>query len=167
MRLLVYELRPPELEREGLASALRRRLEAVEGRAGVSGRLVADDLGRLPEEIEQNLYRIAQEALNNVLKHASATAVSVRLQQQQDRVQVGTQVRQLEIVDNGLGFDPNDPGHEGGMGLVGMRERVAQMGGALAVHSEPGKGTQVIVELRLDPATGDNETQESTGDDEP
>ena len=79
MRLLVYELRPLMLERDGLANALKQRLEAVEGRAGVETKLVVEGTGLLPEQIETELYRIAQEALNNSLKHSNASSVAVYL----------------------------------------------------------------------------------------
>ncbi|HMN30723.1 MAG TPA: histidine kinase, partial [Caldilineaceae bacterium] len=79
MRLLVHELRPPALEQDGLLGALHQRLAAVERRAGVEARLVANDLCELPAALEAGVYRIAQEALNNALKHAEATTVTVAL----------------------------------------------------------------------------------------
>jgi signal transduction histidine kinase len=100
MRLLVYELRPPDLEKEGLVGALHKRLNAVEKRAGVEARLITEGiLADLPIELEENLYRIAQEALANALKHAAAQQVLVRLSA--DPAQVT-----LEITDDGCGFDP-------------------------------------------------------------
>jgi signal transduction histidine kinase len=100
MRLLVYELRPPDLEKEGLVGALHKRLNAVEKRAGVEARLITEGiLADLPVELEENLYRIAQEALANALKHAAAQQVLVRLSA--DPAQVT-----LEITDDGCGFDP-------------------------------------------------------------
>lgn len=141
MRLLVYELRPPMLEQEGLLGALHQRLAAVEKRAGVEARLFAEDIVDLPAPIEEGLFRIAQEALNNSLKHAAATAVTVRL---------GTDDEGLvfEVADNGRGFDLKaETNHEGGMGLAGMRERVERLGGSLEVRSAPGKGTTLVVRL--------------------
>jgi signal transduction histidine kinase len=154
MRLLVFELRPPELEREGLVRALRRRLEAVEGRAGVEGRVVVDvagegslgerggdstrDFGELPENIEENLYRIAQEALNNTLKHASASSVVVYLRRR------GSQI-ELEVIDDGLGFDPESTRDKEGMGLESIRERAQELGGAAVIRSAPGEGVSVKV----------------------
>ena len=81
MRLLVYELRPLALEDEGLVGALQQRLEAVEGRSGVQTRLLVEPQGEveLPADVERQLYRIAEEALNNALKHANASSVTVRL----------------------------------------------------------------------------------------
>jgi signal transduction histidine kinase len=141
MRLLVYELRPPLLEEEGLLGALHQRLAAVEKRAGVEGRLLTEDLVDLPAPIEEGLFRIAQEALNNSLKHAAATSVTVRL---------GTdgQGLVLEVADNGRGFDMKaETFHQGGIGLTTMRERAERLGGSLEVRSVPGQGTTVLVRL--------------------
>jgi signal transduction histidine kinase len=149
MRLLVYELRPPMLEQEGLLGALHQRLAAVEKRAGVEARLLAKDIVDLPAPIEEGLYRIAQEALNNSLKHAAATSVTVCL---------GTddQGLVLEIADDGRGFDMGaEPHHQGRIGLASMRERVERLGGSLEILSTPGKGTTVLV--RLHPMEVSNE----------
>jgi len=143
MRLLVYELRPPALEQEGLIGALQHRLEAVEGRAGVEARLVVEHWGELPATIEVGLYRIAQEALNNALKHAAATAVTVRLDSDADWVE-------LEVVDNGQGFDPDTISESGGMGLAGMQERIKRLNGSFNIQSVPGKGTTVTVKVKPD-----------------
>ena len=82
MRLLIFELRPPLLEKEGLAAALQARLDAVEGRAGLKTELQVEISERLPGNIEEGFYRIAQEALNNVLKHAHARRVLIELEKQ-------------------------------------------------------------------------------------
>lgn len=147
MRLLVYELRPLDLEQEGLVGALHRRLSTVEGRAQVTVRLVADELPRLPSPVETALYRVAQEALNNALKHAAATAITVSLQLE------GQQVV-LEIADNGIGFDPNASDAREGVGLASMTERIAPLGGTLEVRSTPEAGTRVIATV---PAAVPNE----------
>jgi PAS domain S-box-containing protein len=139
MRLLVYELRPSALEREGLVGALQRRLDAVEGRAGVKARLLVEGEIELTPPVETALYGLAQEALNNALKHASATALTVRV-----RTVDGGRV-ELEIVDDGQGFDRQENGSQGGMGLLTMRERAEQVGGTLQVLSAPGQGTTVRV----------------------
>jgi signal transduction histidine kinase len=138
MRLLVYELRPLVLRREGLVGALQQRLDAVEKRAGVDARLLVEGTIELPTSVEEALYRIAQEALNNALKHAAATSVTVTVRARGDRVE-------LEVMDDGRGFDPGALSDKGGMGLVGMRERAEKMGGTLAVLSRPGAGTRVRV----------------------
>jgi signal transduction histidine kinase len=136
MRLLIYELRPPVLEQEGLAGALQQRLDAVEGRAGIEARLLVEGEIDLDASIEDALYRIAVEALNNALKHAVATMVTVHI-----HVQDGT--TELEMADNGLGFDPGAIGNTGGMGLTTMRERAERLGGTIDVVSAPGKGTRI------------------------
>lgn len=138
-RLLLYELRPPLLEEHGLAGALRTRLQAVEARAGLATEFACDADERLPPETEQALYRLAQEALNNVLKHAHARHVSVRLG-------LASHGALLEIADDGVGFEPGHRG-EGGFGMPGMRERTERLGGMLHVESAPGAGTRVRVEV--------------------
>jgi PAS domain S-box-containing protein len=142
MRLLVYELRPPALEREGLVGAIQQRLGAVERRAGVKAHLLVDDMVRLPASVEEELYRIAQEALNNALKHATATSVTVRICTVNERVE-------LEIVDDGIGFDPATTGNGGGMGLANMRKRVEKLGGTIQVASALGQGTKVSVKVKI------------------
>jgi signal transduction histidine kinase len=140
MRVLIFELRPPVLQRDGLSAALQSRLEVVEGRVGIKTHFSADCDGRLPAGIEEELYRVALEALNNALKHARADSVNVRLFQ--DRSEVT-----LEIVDDGIGFEPSLARECGGFGLRGMEERVAHLGGTLTVQSGPGEGTRIRVEV--------------------
>jgi signal transduction histidine kinase len=145
MRLLIYELRPPVLEEEGLVSALRARLESVEARAGIAGELIVEpkDAPRLPVAVEQELYGLAHEALNNALKHARPTRIEVRLQRRDEHVA-------LEVVDDGAGFDASEPRKKAGaFGLEGMYERAARLGGELHVSSAPGVGTTVRLEAPL------------------
>ena len=142
MRLLVYELRPLQLKKEGLILALRQRLEAVEGRSGVEARLEVDELVKLPRSVEQELYRITNEALNNALKNAAATAVVVYLRQIDGGIE-------LEVVDDGIGFEPEAVRDHGGMGLVSIRERAEQLGGEATIRSAPGEGTSVKVAISL------------------
>ena len=139
MRLLLFELRPPLLQEQGLAAALRARLQAVESRAGVVTEFASEGDVRLAPEKEQELYRVAQEALNNVLKHAHAARVTVRL-----AVFGGNTT--LVIADDGVGFDPSLHAADG-FGLPGMRERVERLGGKLIIESSPGAGTRVQVEV--------------------
>jgi signal transduction histidine kinase/ligand-binding sensor domain-containing protein len=145
MRLLIYELRPPILEEEGLVAALETRLEAVEGRAGLQTALQVEGEGRLPPEVEQGLYRIASEALNNALKHARAQTITVSLHME-------PQGTALEVVDDGIGFEPAAVRERGGMGLRGMEERAAEMDARLEIVSAPGRGTRVRVTWRGDEA---------------
>jgi signal transduction histidine kinase len=140
MRLLIFELRVPALKRQGLATALRARLEAVEGRLGMATELVVKGNGQLPFRLEEDLYRIAQEALNNSLRHAKAGSVAVHLYQGKDKVA-------LEIGDDGLGFDPVTAGEASGFGLKGIRERADQLGARLCVDSKRGEGTRIRVEV--------------------
>jgi signal transduction histidine kinase len=140
MRLLVYELQPPELERDGLVLALRRRLEAVEGRAGVEARVAVDEYVKLPGYVERELFRVAMEALNNALKHAAAASVIVYLRQDNMRVE-------MEIVDDGVGFNSKTALGSGGMGLISIQERVDQLGGKLTIQSTPGEGSSVKVTI--------------------
>ncbi len=141
MRLLIYELRPSALEHGGLRSALEHRLEAVERRAGIDVTLIASgSVAVLPGPVEYALYRIAQETLNNVLRHARATAVTVRLE-------VADREVELAVIDNGVGFDPQIAAGGGGMGLINIRQRAEQVGGSLVLNSTPGAGTQVIVRI--------------------
>ena len=140
MRLLIYQLRPPVLEKEGLLAALQARLTAVEGRARIKYTLKADLMNRLPDALEEGLYHIAQEALNNVLKHARAHAVNVTLRQSGSLVN-------LEISDDGVGFDLDNVYQEGTMGLRDMRARANELGATLSILSRPGSGTRIKVEV--------------------
>jgi signal transduction histidine kinase len=139
MRLLLFELRPPLLEERGLFGALQSRLGAVESRAGLTTEIQGEGAERLAPEMEQELYRVAQEALNNVLKHAHARQVTVRLDVSKDRAV-------LEVADDGVGFEPSLR-NGGGFGLPGMRERAERLGGGLQVESTPGQGTTVRAEV--------------------
>jgi signal transduction histidine kinase len=142
MRLLVYELRPLPLTKEGLVRSIQHRLEGVERRAGVEARLVVDGELDLPAPIGEELFRIAQEALNNTLKHARASAVAVSI-----RVHRGA--LELEVVDDGQGFDLEAVKDRGGMGLNTMRERVESLQGELVILSLPGEGTTVQVRVAI------------------
>jgi signal transduction histidine kinase len=142
MRLLIFELRLPMLKRDGLAAVLHARLEGVEGRVGLETSFKADGDGRLPPDIEEGLYRIAQEALNNTLRHAQARSVSVSLHRNKETIT-------LEIADDGQGFDPEKVEEHFGFGLRGMEERAARMGGNLEVESSPGQGTRIKVEVSI------------------
>ncbi len=142
MRLLVFELRPPALQKKGLAGALQARLAAVEGRAGVKAEFLTAGPVSLPGTIEKALYGIAKESLNNILKHSEATRISVELRQSESSAF-------LEISDNGLGFDTAVARQRGGLGLLGLEERAAAIGGLLFIDSHPGSGTLIRVEVPL------------------
>jgi signal transduction histidine kinase len=136
MRLLIYELRPQTLEQEGLLGALRRRLETVENRAGARTELVTHGVINIPWQMELDVYRIAEEALNNILKHSGASRLSVTLSTLEDRVC-------LDIEDNGKGFNAELSGRNCGIGLESMCERAKQLGGILEITSTPGTGTHI------------------------
>jgi signal transduction histidine kinase len=142
MRLLVYELRPLTLNAEGLAGALQHRLDAVEKRAGMKVSLISNGVINLPATVETELFRVALEALNNTLKHAMATEVVVALRVEYGRVE-------LEVVDNGRGFEPDALSDSGGLGLLSMRERAEKLGGSLMVIASPGKGTRIRIRIGL------------------
>src|SRR6185503_12299618 len=115
------------------------RLQAVEARAGLSTTFESHGDRRLPLDAEQELFRVAHEALNNVLKHAHARHVEVRLD-------VSDTCARLEIHDDGVGFEPTLRGG-GGYGLPGMRERIARLDGNIEIESANGSGTRVAVEV--------------------
>ena len=142
MRLLVYELRPMALEQTGLAEALQHRLDAVEKRAGVEAQLNVDLNIELPADVENSLYRIAQEALNNSLKHAEATSVTVNLRAAEGNVE-------LEITDNDRGFEEETMDDKGGMGLGNIRERSETLGGQWSITSKPNEGTRVWIRVPI------------------
>jgi signal transduction histidine kinase len=145
MRLLVYELRPLALKSEGLVGALEQRLETVERRAGIQARVLVEGEVDLAPGLEEELYGIAQEALNNALKHARASKIvlSVRMV---DKSVI------LEVADDGQGFDQAEVQVKGGLGLISMQERAEKIGGQLDIDSAPGEGTRVSVKV-LEAAT--------------
>ena len=142
MRLLIFELRPPVLEKEGLEAALQARLDAVEGRAGLKTVLNASIHDRLPVNIEDVFYRVAQEALNNVLKHAQARRVEILLT-------VDHQHAILEVNDDGIGFVVDEVRDNGGIGIKSMFERAERLSAKFEISSAPGKGTRIHMEVRL------------------
>jgi two-component system, NarL family, sensor histidine kinase DevS len=140
VRRLAVELRPAALDDFGLAPALERLVDTYGRQAAVPAHLeirLGDD--RLPPEIETTLYRMVQEALTNVAKHADATSISILL------TRTASSVR-LVVEDDGAGFDPRSDPDEG-LGLPGMRERVALLDGRLRVESARGKGTTLVAEV--------------------
>ena len=96
----------------------------------------------LPRQVEEALYHIAQEALNNALKHAVASVVTVSIEASGGRIE-------LAVTDNGSGFDPRAAEGKGGLGLTSMRERVEKLNGRLTILSTPGKGTKVNISLEV------------------
>jgi signal transduction histidine kinase len=139
VRRLTVELRPPALDDFGLAPALERLTSLVAERSGIDIQLSVRSPVALPAEQETALYRIVQEALTNIVKHAAATSVSIIV------MGSGGTVR-LVIEDDGAGFDPGKV-RDGALGLVGIRERVSLLDGRFEIDSSPGAGTTLLVEL--------------------
>jgi len=138
MRLLLYELRLAGPQHLPLAEALRLRLDAVEGRAGIGVQVEIDGTLALPQASEQDIYWIAMEALNNALKHAAASRVQVSLRQRDQFIE-------LLVGDDGCGMNGDQAanGDHGGMGLRSMHERAAQLGGSLDIARSALGGVQV------------------------
>jgi signal transduction histidine kinase len=143
MRLLIFELRPSVVEMQGLVPALQARLEAVEERAGMGVEFNTEGKLELSDQLQDGLYRIAQEALNNALKHAKAQNITLNLIDRGGRVT-------MEIHDDGIGFKPDEEIEGGGLGLDGIIERAELMGADLLLDSWPGKGTTIRVEVPND-----------------
>jgi len=136
MRLLMFDLRPAALEEEGLLRALQKRLDSVEQRSGVKSELNVAGIVKLSPIMEEGLYRIAQEALNNSLKYSSAKKVIVN-------INFTDEIIEMEVSDDGIGFDAEAILERGGIGLTNMQERAAKLGGSLHVSSTPEKGTNI------------------------
>jgi signal transduction histidine kinase len=137
-RRALQELRAKPLEDLGLALALKSLVESVADRAGARIELtVEDNLGDFPIEVEQCIYRIAQEALTNIADHAQAKNVQVTLMRESAQIK-------LSIGDDGCGFDPSTLDKEHKYGLRGMRERAEMVGGKLYIESQVGLGTKIV-----------------------
>jgi signal transduction histidine kinase len=139
VRRLAVELRPKALDDFGLVPALERLGETFADQTGIRVQLEAQLPERLPAEIETALYRIVQEALTNVVKHAQARRVSILIMRKHASVSA-------VIEDDGLGFDPGTA-REDGLGLLGMRERLELIDGRFDVESSPGSGTTIVAEV--------------------
>ncbi len=144
MRALIFELRPESLEEEGLTGVLKRQAEALRHRHGLEADADVPEEPELPFATKKVIFRVAQEAVHNVVKHARAGRVEVALRREDD-------AWTLRVRDDGQGFDPRRyagphgaPGH---LGLVSMRERVEALGGTLELASEPGGGTSVVARV--------------------
>lgn len=143
---LALELRPTALDDLGLVAATQNYVESWAARTGIETDFYAGNADRLPPDIETALYRIVQEALNNVLKHAKATRVSVLLERRNGQSIV-------IVEDNGRGIDVNQEiaaaQARGRLGVLGMRERLAVLGGTLEFESAPGEGTTMYARVPL------------------
>ncbi len=135
MRALIFELRPESLRTDGLVAALEKQAAVLRTRHQMAVHLVLCPEPASPLPIKETLYRVSQEAIHNVIKHAHATQVTLKLECSENQIC-------LEVSDNGIGFDPlaDYPGH---LGLRSMRERAAQSRGQIRIDSAPGQGTRV------------------------
>jgi signal transduction histidine kinase len=141
VRRLAVELRPKALDDFGLVAALERLTESFAEQTGMSVEFVPNlpDDGRFPPEVETALYRLVQESLTNIVKHARAHSVSILLTRKPDSISV-------VVEDDGVGFEPGRESGDG-IGLLGMRERVGLFGGRIVLESRPGAGTTVVAEV--------------------
>jgi two-component system sensor histidine kinase UhpB len=135
-------LDPPLLQKHGLVAALKSSLASIESRAGLETVLKTDGVIPLPSAIEPDLYRIAMEALNNLVRYARAKKVTVDLQVVSNWVV-------LDIRDNGVGFELEYIQNSGGMGILNMKQRAQRLGGRLEIFSSPGAGTHIKAEVPL------------------
>jgi signal transduction histidine kinase len=141
MRSLIYELRPAREAEAGLVPALRQHVVERQNRDGLTAALHVEGEKRLPPEYEAALFRIVQEALNNVVKHAQTDQAKVTLH-------MTGQAISLVIEDHGVGFDPASVGsNTSRIGLTSMRERAETLGGAFTLESQPGAGARIKVEI--------------------
>lgn len=137
MRALIFELRPESLQTEGLVAAIGKLVNALGARHQLKVKLEADEEPDVTLEVKESLYRIAQEAMNNIAKHARAEHVEIQLAKADGRLT-------LKISDDGMGFDTmqNYPGH---LGMYTMRERAEKTGGAFNIESARNRGTRILV----------------------
>jgi signal transduction histidine kinase len=145
VRNMALLLRPSMLDDFGLVPALRWQTREASRRTGTFIQLTAEETAdELPDDYKTCVYRVVQEALNNVSRHSGAQSVQVVVRQEKDRLL-------LSIQDDGKGFNAR---HTRGLGLVGMEERVRHLGGSFVIRSEPGQGTHLRVDLPLREPTG-------------
>jgi signal transduction histidine kinase len=142
LRRLAVDLRPASLDHLGLEPALRQLTRSAASKFGLAVHFKARGFTgeRLPTVVETALYRVVQEAMTNVVRHAQATRVDVLVEHRGDRVQV-------MVEDNGKGFEPDRLRRGDHFGLLGLRERAEALGGTLTIESTPGAGTTVVVEV--------------------
>jgi len=137
MRSLLLELRPDSLLNTDLGILLNHLIDAISGRKNIKGQLVIEGQPELlPPSVHMVFYRIAQESLNNIIKHSRATRFTIDLKREPHHLL-------LRITDNGQGFDPTTL--SSGLGLDNMRERADTIGAHLEIDSRPGEGTQIVL----------------------
>ena len=146
MRALIFELRPEALREEGLAAAIRKQAEGVSARTEIPVDVRAPKRPiPLPGDVEEQVYRLVQEALANIAKHSGAQSAVVQLRHRR----TGPELL-VEVTDDGVGFDPSapQPGHPG---LRTMAQRMEQLGGSLVVDAGAGRGTRITAAVPLSP----------------
>lgn len=142
LRNLSHELRPTLLDNLGLIPAIEMLAEKVAKRTGLTVSVAGETGARLPPAVETALYRIVQEALNNAVKHGHAKSVRIELQRMPLKVS-------CTVRDDGSGFDMRHQPSAGGLGLIGIRERLNALGGSLRVVSGPHRGTTLLADVPL------------------
>lgn len=144
VREITHALRPVQIDWMGLSKALQALIKSASLTGGFRVTIDVDSIdGLFPPEAEINLYRIAQEGLTNIVKHARAAVVEVRIKREHSRVIISTK-------DDGCGFavaTQPESTHNGGLGLIGISERARILGGTMAIHSQPGQGTQLNITI--------------------
>jgi signal transduction histidine kinase len=141
LRSLVFQLRPAAIETEGLAAALRKHVEVLRRVHGTGVELELEGKPRVRPGVDEEIFRIAQEALHNALRHARAERLVVRLQENGDGLR-------LAVTDDGVGFDPGAPELRArSLGLTSMEERARELGGRLEIDSAPDAGTTIALEV--------------------
>jgi signal transduction histidine kinase len=145
LRRLSHELRPTILDDLGLVPALQLLAEGISRRGGLGIRIENSLARRLPAKLETALYRVVQEALTNVARHSQARNATIQLIRRKGSLR-------CSVRDDGSGFDVSTLGQRarGGLGLVGMRERLNAVGGKLQVRSQPGRGTELIADVPVE-----------------
>lgn len=142
LRRVIFDLRPPSLDRGGLLASLENRLQEASETSGLKTELKVDGDLKIPDEQEAVVYRFCQEAIANAVKHSQAKNLSVRIWQSADTLRA-------EVKDDGRGFDAEENGPPGHFGLVGMQDRAKLAGGRVEIQSTPGQGTRLELILPL------------------
>jgi two-component system, NarL family, sensor histidine kinase DegS len=146
MRKITFELRPSILDNLGLIPALRWLVDRMSVENNINAQIIVNGEERkLPPQTEVLIFRVVQEALNNVKRHSRASELDVNLEFNSEKLKI-------TIQDNGQGFSPqkevSNYASKGKLGLVGMQERIGYLGGLFKIHSNPGKGTQILIDVK-------------------
>ncbi len=146
LKTIIYNLRPKILDELGLAAAVTSLVKLVTDQSGIKGSLNIHSLnGRLDKKLELFTFRLAQETLNNIIKHSQANEFNLIIQDNTNNLR-------LIVSDNGSGFDPNSAANQqepGGFGLLNMKERVESFGGEIKIDSTPGQGTVIMATIPI------------------